>query len=210
MSTGGEAIILYSISTFFHKCLHKWVCVRVALTCAVILAWRVLQSNVAHSQRAAHSEAHLTERLGAWTGGDMVSQTNHVNPPLGQPASFYPGERERRCAVQQSHVDIRKAGLSPLWKLNLSAFECVPRFRLLWLLLFTPHSNEPLWSIDYPDCCILFDVRTELLLPTCCGIISNECWFILFVFDRATENLSSNLLLDKRWWSRISNCKLAS
>lgn len=122
MSTGREAIILYCISTFIHKCLHKWVCVRVALTCDVILAWRVLQSNVAHSQRAARLETHLTERFAAWTGGDMVSQTNHVNPLLVQPTCmrlYRSTWRRMHCTTKPycSH-DIREASLSPFSKLN--------------------------------------------------------------------------------------------
>lgn len=221
MSTAREAIILYCISTFIHKCLHKWVCVRVALTCDVILAWRVLQSNVAHSQRAARSETHLTERVAARTGGDMVSQTNHVNPLLGQPTCMrlYRGTwRRMRCT--QSHVVAMTLGKQAYHHFRNwtgseeSVWVCAQVQTTVASFVHTsfkwPSLVHRLSRLLHPLRCPRGTIAASL--STCCLIISNQKLLIYssFVFDHATENLSCNLLPDKRWWRGISNCTLAS
>lgn len=93
------------------------------------------------------------------------------NAPLGLPPCFY-RSTWRICftTVPCGSHDNRKVPI-------------VPRLRLL-LPLFAPHSNHPLLSTDYPDCCILSGAHTAQMLPysTCSLIISNSEMFFISLF----------------------------
>lgn len=94
-------------ASLVHKCLNGWVCVRVALTC-VILAWRVLQSNAAHSQCSAHSQPHW---LNTWLPEQVATLRAKPTgyPLVGLPPHFHWSTWRMYCStVPGGSTDIMK------------------------------------------------------------------------------------------------------
>lgn len=154
-STGEEAIMLYCISPFVHKCLHKWVCVWVPLTC-VIFSVKGASVNCCSFPMLSSLGASFDWTLGCLNRWRHREPNQPCNSPQGLPPCFY-RITWRMCCTTMPCVSlaIREAGFKMRYDVK-SALERVPRlqpavifFTYRWFVSSSSRLLHPFWFVHW-------------------------------------------------------------